>query len=118
MPEPDGAASAASPGTAWFPAAGRAAPCASDVGASTAAAPAESHIRAGGARKTVFPFPSTAVRFPEAPVRTSSPFVLSRNDSFFNSGAAAASGVLTTSTCWKLSGVAVTIRSTSGNTSS
>jgi len=37
--------------------------------------------------------------------------------SFFSSPFAAASGVFTTSTCWKLSGVAVTFRSTPGSTS-
>ncbi|CAM5621288.1 hypothetical protein SCALM49S_02212 [Streptomyces californicus] len=82
-----------------------------------AAAPAESHIWAGGDRKTVCPSPSTAARLPEPPLRTSRPEVSIPSVSFLSRGSAAASGVLTTRTCWKLSTVAVTLRSTSGSTS-
>lgn len=73
-------------------------------------------MRAGGARNTVRPSASTAVRLPAGPCWTFSAFTSIAKLSFLSRGSAAASGVFTTSTCWKLSTVAVTLRSTSGRT--
>ncbi len=119
-PEPDGALSAGSDGCpSWAPP-GVSADCTvTSCGAlpPSMSWPAESHIRAGGALKTVMPLPSTAARFPAAPSRTVRFCVSRPKVSFSSSSLAAASGVFTTRTYLKLSGVAVTCRSTSLSTS-
>ena len=101
--------------TAW-----RAPACTPTPTAALAAKPSpgeESHILGAGTANTVVPAWSTATRFPSAPSCTVTPVTRNPKRIFASAGWLAASGVLTTSTSEKPSGLARTCRSTPGSTS-